>query len=247
MSPTFPVQERPPNPATGAATAGWERWAGDLQSAAERLDPEVLRAVSDTRVREDGPDSLADSDTTLLRPDLAALLNPWRKAMSATKWEDLRATWTRTTVEPDDRAVRAVLSLRLTRRQIQQVTRARLRSADSAARRAAYDRFQLLRQWDGEVTAVEPDKFAGSVGSLDSRTGRTRREHMTFPLRLVRDQDRALVVEGAPFFYCVGRFITAGQVTPGSILWFRRFRENEASTEALIDAAKAASRIDWVS
>jgi hypothetical protein len=140
-----------------------------------------------------------------------------------------------------------VEALRLTRKQTNQVVRSRLRSADSDVRRNAYDRFVLIRQWDGEVTDIDTKGFKASLITSDASTGRLRREHMRFPLRLVREQDTELVVSGAPFFYCVGRFVTGGQITPGSVLWFRRFSENLASTEALIEAAKARSKIDWVS
>lgn len=251
MSPTLSAQTRPKDPSKYAAAVGWDRWDGDVQSAAESPDRELLRTVSNALTDDPAfTESLSelDSHTTLVHEHMAALLEPWSKVGSATRWEEPRVTRPSSVAGAEGRpTARKVLELRLTKRQVQQVTRARLRSGNSAARRAAYDQFQLLRQWDGEVTQVEADKFAGSVVSLDSRTNRTRRERMAFPLHLVREQDRVLVVEGAAFFYCVGRFVTAGQLTPGSLIWFRRFRENPASTESVIQAAKAASRIEWAS
>ena len=141
---------------------------------------------------------------------------------------------------------RGFSKLRLTPRQYQQVTRGRLRSTDSDVRARAYERFQLLRQWEGEVIDVEAHHFRGAVVTVES-TGRLRREHMRFPISLVRKQDRDALAEGAAFYYCVGRFISKGQTTPGSVLWFRRFLENTESVDALVRRAEALSRIEWTS
>lgn len=136
--------------------------------------------------------------------------------------------------------------LRLTPRQEQLLRRARLRSAQPGARARSYVRFQLLRQWEGEVLELGDTYFRGAVVTLE-RDGSTRREHMRFPRRLVREQDLGVLEEGAFFFYCVGRFINPGEVTPGSILWFRRFLDYRSDIEKTMTAPEETSQVAWTS
>jgi hypothetical protein len=141
---------------------------------------------------------------------------------------------------------RGLSNLKLTERHLRQVRRAQLHSADSQVRAAAFDRFQLLRQWEGEVTELEAEHFRAAVVTADRRD-RLRREHMRFPKRLVRNADRDALQVGAAFYYCVGRFISHGQTTPGSQLWFRRFPPNHEPITSILSRVEASSRIEWTS
>jgi len=92
----------------------------------------------------------------------------------------------------------------------------------------------------------ETKHFRATVITPDAR-GRSKRDEMRFPLRLVRASDYGAVVEGAQFYYCVGRLGVNSVSAPGSLLWFRRFPENPTSVEDIVSRVESTSRIEWSS
>ncbi len=139
----------------------------------------------------------------------------------------------------------ALEKLHLSARQLLEVELQRNRALPGAARLAEFDRFQLYRQWDGHVLDVESDAFRASI-SIPKREQRDLRTEATFPLALVREEDRSLVLSGATFYYCIGRFLHEGRSIPSSILWFRRLLESQNSDEQALDyGAERVERITW--
>jgi hypothetical protein len=73
------------------------------------------------------------------------------------------------------------------------------------------------------------------------------RATMRLSTLLVRPDDQRLVAEGAPFYYCVGRFRGPHGSTPGSQLWFRRLVPVGISDEDLLtQGSELSERIGWV-
>ncbi len=137
-------------------------------------------------------------------------------------------------------------NLLLTGKEIRRAQRERLHTTRRRAVGAGtYERFQLLRQWEGSVLDVGHRRFTGSV-LADDRFRRPQRIRMEFPRSLVRAEDVELLEEGALFFYCVGRFLRPGEATPGTILWFRRLPPSDESVQQLLERGKAwNARIAW--
>jgi hypothetical protein len=141
---------------------------------------------------------------------------------------------------------RGFANLNLTLSQRRQVAKLQLQARDQKTQVRAYDRFQLIRQWEGEVLDVETKHFRAAVITPDAR-GRSKRDEMRIPLRLVRASDHGAVVEGAQFYYCVGRLVVNSVSAPGSLLWFRRFPENPTSVDGIVSRVESTSRIEWSS
>jgi len=140
---------------------------------------------------------------------------------------------------------KAITKLKVSDKQIVDAQRARLLRAHGANRIREYQRFQLFTQWDGHVYHVGPAAFSATVVRRTAH-GRGLRNNMHFPLRLVRDQDRDLLTEGASIYYCVGRFQSALGPIPGAVVWVRRLPpSNYSAEEALTRGAKLAERIGW--
>lgn len=255
MSPTLAPETTSADLKAVLSEVGWHDVHRDPQNSAWNPNRDLLTALSNVAARDAAArlGALAAS-----RQDVTSMPEALSKPLPfPVGWPPGRLTRsgrvpTRIVSDPSGRDrhlmadPRGLSKLRFTPRHYHQVRRTRLRSADSDVRARAYERFQLLRQWEGDVTELEASHFRAAVVTVDAAS-RLRREHMRFPMALVRKQDHDAVAEGAPFYYCVGRFISRGQITPGSLLWFRRFRENAESVESLMSRAEAQSRIEWTS
>lgn len=81
--------------------------------------------------------------------------------------------------------------------------------------------FQVLQQWEGEVTAISRDRFTAIIRD---RTNRSQPdEEVELPVEEVSPDDRALLELGAVFYWNIGRERTAyGQVKRVSEIRFRR-------------------------
>ena len=255
MSPTLVPQTSSSDFRAFVSELGWHNAHRDPQNFSWRPDGEILRALWTVESRD---------ANVAMRPEVPSRDMTFAPFVSGSLYAaPLPVRWTAARVESRPRPVPTTIvkmgkktrvvqqvrgfdKLRLTPQHYQQIKLAHLRTARSDLRAKAYDRFQLLRQWEGEVVELDGTHFRAAVVTPDPGR-RLRRECMRFPVSLVRPQDRDELVEGAFFYYCVGRFITRGQATAGSVLWFRRFLEDDRPVEVLMEAAAASSRIEWVS
>lgn len=90
-----------------------------------------------------------------------------------------------------------------------------------AGPRPSQAQFQVLQQWEGEVTAISQDRFTAIIRD---RTNRTQPdEEVELPLEEVSPSDRELLEVGAVFYWNIGRERTPyGQVKRVSEIRFRR-------------------------
>jgi hypothetical protein len=136
-------------------------------------------------------------------------------------------------------------NLHFSEQRIARMRRDRLHSLGGADQMRKYERFQLVSQWDCHVVHVGDGEFTALVLRPDGQGGR-RRDHARMPTRLIRQQDRDLLAEGAPFYYCIGRFFSKGQSASGSVVWFRRLVESREPIEDAIRRGEAwMGRLGW--
>ena len=81
--------------------------------------------------------------------------------------------------------------------------------------------FAVLQRWEGTVTTVSNLEFSGTLRDLTSRA--IPEEQATFDLNEVSEEDRALLVPGAVFYWAIGYETNeVGQVSRVSRIRLRR-------------------------
>ncbi len=82
-------------------------------------------------------------------------------------------------------------------------------------------RFEILQRWEGVVESASEDEFEAEISDLTDPS--RPNEVATFRMDDVSFDDRALVVPGAAFYWCIGYFISeGGQRSRSSMIRFRR-------------------------
>ncbi len=258
MSPTLLTQTSGSTDLLKAASGiGWDEIQRSPQTPPFVSNPALWTAISEVAgygarvaVRPSSESALATSapgPIAVLARDPASSMSPRLYRVAASSSVSVRAHLRPAPTRARPRSsARGVANLRLTTTQRREVTKLHLQGRNRKAGARVYDRFQLLRQWEGEVVDVEAEHFLGAMITPDPE-GRPRRAEMRFPRRLVRRPDQDAVIAGAQFYYCVGRLISKGVSTPGSIIWFRRFPENPEPDTAILGRVQAARRVVWSS
>ncbi len=104
------------------------------------------------------------------------------------------------------------------------------------------EHFNLLKNWEGVVTAIEEDTFFASMRLTDSEN-RLAEDEFEIDFDNVPEGDRGLVCEGAIFYLTVGKLYLPGE-GPQKVtrIIFRRMPRWSASD---IERAEAAAEDLW--
>lgn len=120
------------------------------------------------------------------------------------RWDTVTASgnaWPTTTETDESVAPKSVLTLPLVR--------------------SPEQRFVLLQQWEGTVSAVSDGEFVAITRDLTDPS--YQEERVIFPLEEVSDPDHSLVAAGSVFYWTIGYELTAsGTRKTVSMLRFRR-------------------------